>query len=231
MRTQFILANDSHSNFSGQFTKTVYDNVIMKITRSKNFLAKLSLFDYHTISSPFLSGPIVSRYMSEVDQKLLKSAKKEGSKLGIDLVGASEMGGTEFFCTTIVNAEGNFEILTAAKDAMLEELTASVGVILVSAGVPTLSAWCVVPEDKADVVPADEWLGTAVKAVGGELHSGATKTHASAVINPKEGEFAIKLKDAVIAAALNVLRAKGKLADDSDSGDDICFGDDDLGNF
>jgi hypothetical protein len=170
--------------------------------------------------------------MAQTNEKLLKSAKKEGNKLGIDLVGASEMGGTEFFCTTIVNAEGHFDLLTAAKDSMLEELTASVGVILVSAGVPTLSCWCVVPEDKADVVPADEWLGTAVKAAGGELHEGATKTHASAVIHPKEGEFAIKLKDTLIAAALNVLRAKGKLADDSsDSGDEYIFGDDDLGNF
>jgi hypothetical protein len=170
--------------------------------------------------------------MAQVNEKALKSAKKEGAKLGMDLVGASEMGGTEYFCTTIVNAEGDFEMLTAAKDSMLEELTASVGVILVSAGVPTLSCWCVVPEDKADSVPANEWLGAAVKAVGGELHEGATKTHASAVVTPKEGEFAIKLKDTLIAAALNVLRTKGKLAEDSsDSGDDYVFGDDDLGNF
>ena len=162
----------------------------------------------------------------------MKASKKEGNKLGIDLVGASEMGGTEFFCTTIINAEGNFEALTAAKDAMLEELTASVGVILVSAGVPSLSAWCVVPEDKASVVPANEWLAAAVKAVGGELHEGATATHASAVITPKEGSFSIKMKDTLIAAALDVLRAKGKLADDSDSsGDEYIFGDDDLGNF
>lgn len=132
-----------------------------------------------------------------------------------------------------MNAEGDFEALTAAKDAMLEELTASVGVILVSAGVPTLSAWCVVPADKADVVPANEWLEAAVKAVGGELHEGATSTVASAEIKPKEGEFAIKLKDALIAAALNVLRAKGKLADDdSDSSDDeYIYGDDDIGHF
>lgn len=171
--------------------------------------------------------------MSEVGiEKLMKASKKEGAKLGMDLVGASEMGGTEFFCTTIVNAEGNFEVLTAAKDAMLEELTASVGVIIVSAGVPTLSAWCVVPEDKASTVPANEWLGAAVKAVGGQLHEGATATHASAVVTPREGEFSIKMKDALIAAALDVLRAKGKLADGSDSDDDeYIFGDDDLGNF
>lgn len=168
----------------------------------------------------------------EVVAKLMKSSKKEGNKLGIDLVGASEMGGTEYFCTTIVNAEGNFEVLTAAKDAMLEELTASVGVILVSAGVKTLSAWCVIPADKAAEMPANEWLGAAVKAVGGELHEGATATTASAVITPKEGEFAIKQKDVMIAAALDVLRSKGKLADDSDSDDsDYIYGDDDLGHF
>lgn len=171
--------------------------------------------------------------MSEVGiEKLMKASKKEGARLGMDLVGASEMGGTEFFCTTIVNAEGNYEVLTAAKDAMLEELTASVGVIIVSAGVPNLSAWCVVPEDKASAVPANEWLGAAVKAVGGELLEGATSTQASAVVTPKEGEFSIKMKDALIAAALDVLRAKGKLADESESDEDeYIFGDDDLGNF
>ena len=131
-----------------------------------------------------------------------------------------------------MNAEGNFEALTVAKDCMLEELTESVGVILVSAGVPSLSAWCVVPADKAVAVPANEWLAAAVKAVGGELHEGATATHASACIIPKEGEFTIKLKDTLIAAALNVLRAKGKLAEDSDSdGEEFIFGDDDIGNF
>ncbi len=115
---------------------------------------------------------------------------------------------------------------------MLEELTASVGVIIVSAGIHTLSAWCVIPEDKASVIPANEWLETAVKSIGGNLHPGATTTHASAEIKPKEGEFAIKLKDTLIAAALNLLRAKGKLADDSDSSDDeYIYGDDDIGNF
>ena len=171
--------------------------------------------------------------MSEAGiEKLMKASKKEGAKLGMDLVGASEMGGTEFFCTTIVNAEGDFEVLTAAKDAMLEELTASVGVIIVSAGVKSLSAWCVVPADKATVVPANEWLEAAAKSVGGKLHDGANTTHASFQMTPKEGEFAIKMKDTFIAAALDVLRKKGKLADDSDSdGDEYIFGDDDLGNF
>lgn len=171
--------------------------------------------------------------MSEAGiEKLMKASKKEGAKLGMDLIGASEMGGTEFFCTTIVNAEGNFEVLTAAKDAMLEELTASVGVIIISAGVPSLSAWCVVPADKAEIVPANEWLAAAAKAVGATLHEGATATHASFQVAPKEGEFSIKMKDVCIAAALDVLRAKGKLADDSDSDDDeYIFGDDDLGNF
>jgi hypothetical protein len=40
------------------------------------------------------------------------------------------------------------------------------------------------------------------------------------------------LKDSLIAAALDVLRAKGKLADDdSDDDDEYVFGDDDLGNL
>lgn len=115
---------------------------------------------------------------------------------------------------------------------MLKELTKSIGVILLSAGVSCLSAWCVVPEDKTDVVPANEWLGAAIQAIGGELHPGATATHASACVVFKEGASTIKIRDVALTAAFNVLRAKGKLADDSDSDSgQYIYGDDDYDKF
>ncbi len=162
--------------------------------------------------------------------KLIKQATKEGGKLGMDLTGAAELGGTEFFVTTCQGAEGNMEALLKAKEALLEECT-MVGVLLMSAG-KELACCCMVPEDKADQIAADHWLATALKAVGGEVAEGASKTFAQALVSPKEGEFAIKLKDAVLAAGVQLLREKGKIPDDdSDDDDEVCFGDDDLGNW
>jgi hypothetical protein len=172
----------------------------------------------------------LNKTMTQDIAKLIKNASKEGAKLGMDLTGAAELGGTEFFVTTCQGAEGNMEALLKAKEALLEECTI-VGVILLSAG-KDLACTCSVPEDKADQIAADVWLATAIKAVGGEVAEGASKTYAQAVITPKEGEFAIKLKDAVLAAGVQLLREKGKIPEDnSDDEDDICYGDDDLGTW
>jgi hypothetical protein len=166
--------------------------------------------------------------MADVE-KLKKAAAKEGNKLGLDLTGAAELGGTEFFCTSCNGAEGNMDALMAGKEALLGECT-TVGVLLMSAG-KNLAACCMVPEDKSDVIAADQWLAAALKPIGGSVEDGASKTFARALVVPQEGQFAIKLKDQMLAAGVQVLREKGKIPDDSDSDDDICFGDDDLGNY
>ena len=165
-----------------------------------------------------------------VNPKKLASCEKEGNKLGIDLTGASEMGGTEFFVTTAVNADGDYDCLMATRRALVEECTV-VGVLLVSAGVKQLVACAIVPEDKAAVIPANEWLAAAFKTIGAEIKEGATSTYAEGIIVPKEGEYTIKMKDAIQAGGVQVLREKGKLPEDSDSEDEMCFGDDDLGNY
>jgi hypothetical protein len=162
-------------------------------------------------------------------EKIRASAIKESVKLGMDLTGASEMGGTEFFVTTLHNVDGNFELLMDAKKALMEECT-TVGVILLSASKAQLVACCIVPEALSTVIPADEWLAHAFKAVGATVSDGATATYAEGIITPKEGQFAIKLKDAVQQGGVEVLRQKGKIID-SDSEDDMVFGDDDLGNY
>lgn len=165
-----------------------------------------------------------------VNEKAVKAATKEGAKLGMDLTGAHEMGGTEYFVTTLHNADGDYNALMAAKTALIEECT-TVGVLLVSAGVKQLVACAIVPEDKSTVIPANEWLASAFKTIGATISEGATATYAEGIIVPKEGEFAIKMKDSVQAGGVDVLRTKGKLPADSDSEDDMVFGDDDLGNY
>ena len=48
-------------------------------------------------------GSYLFREMSEQGmEKLIKASKKEGGRLGMDLTGAAELGGTEFFVCLFV---------------------------------------------------------------------------------------------------------------------------------
>ena len=46
-------------------------------------------------------------------EKLLKAIVKEGGKKGVEIEGASDMGGLDFFCTTLELPEGDMELLQA----------------------------------------------------------------------------------------------------------------------
>ena len=43
---------------------------------------------------------------------------KEGGKKGVEIEGASDMGGLDFFCTTIESPDGDLELLGLAMQAM-----------------------------------------------------------------------------------------------------------------
>jgi alanyl-tRNA synthetase len=159
--------------------------------------------------------------------KMFRDSKKEGKRMGLDLARAAELCDTEFFCTSCHGADGNMDALMACKEALLGECT-TVGVLFMSAG-QDLVACCVVPEEKVDIIAADQWLCAALKPVGGSVEEGSTKTFARAHVIPTENQFAIKLKDQMLAAAVQALREKAKIIDDSDDG--LCLGDEDLGNF
>ena len=50
--------------------------------------------------------------------KLKAKVIKEGGKKGVEIEGASDMGGLEFFCTTIESADGMPSLLQLAMTAM-----------------------------------------------------------------------------------------------------------------
>ena len=162
--------------------------------------------------------------------KVKKEADREGYKLGVDLCGAAEMGGTEYFVSTIASADGNLEALTSASAEVFNEAK-TVGTLLFSAGVTKLVAVARVPEDKCDAISAIEWVEAALKSYNGTVLPGATSQLALGEVAAPEGEFPIKMKDVALKSGLDFLRAKGKLQDDSGSEDEMIFGDDDIGNF
>ena len=168
-------------------------------------------------------------------EKLLKAVVKEGGKKGVEIEGASDMGGLDFFCTTIESPDGEQPLLMMAMDAMNAQpapddeerkgCSGHVGKMIFSAGAKQLAIVAYVPKPEsnksADKVPITEWIDAVAKAVDGTVtnrSSAANSPHgghvaeALVVSDPDKGKFALKDKDAAMAAAFNFLRSKVALA-------------------
>uniref|UniRef100_A0A7S4F181 Elongation factor 1-gamma n=1 Tax=Chrysotila carterae TaxID=13221 RepID=A0A7S4F181_CHRCT len=179
-------------------------------------------------------------------EKLVKKVIKEGGKKGVEIEGASDMGGLEFFCTTIESPDGDLELLQLAMTSMNADpeegaedrkgCSGHVGKMIFSAGVQQLAIVSYVPADKMAKVDITEWTENVVKAVGGKVVKTSTDAvspkggkvmEAVVAADPDKGKFPLKDKDAAMAAAFAFLRSKGAFPDDDDDDDDeIAFGDD-----
>ena len=51
-------------------------------------------------------------------EKFIAKLIKEGGKKGVEIEGASDMGGLDFFCTTMELPDGDTELLLMSMDAM-----------------------------------------------------------------------------------------------------------------
>jgi len=191
-------------------------------------------------------------------EKLLKTVVKEGGKKGVEIEGASDMGGLDFFCTTIESPDGDQPLLRIAMQAMNADpdpeaedrkgCSGHVGKMIFSAGAKQLAIVAYVPKPEsnksADKINVTEWIEAVCKEVGGKVtvaQSPAEPTFqgfncphggfiAEAVVesDAEKGKFALKDKDAAMAAAFNFLRAHGAFPEDTgDDSDDMVFGDDD----
>ena len=108
---------------------------------------------------------------------------KEGGKKGVEIEGAAEMGGLDFFCTTIESPEGDQELLLTAMQAMnadpdplAEErkgCSGFVGKMIFSAGTAQLAIVAYVPKPESnkssEKVDVTEWIKSVAAAVGGTV--------------------------------------------------------------
>mmetsp|Transcript_9825 Transcript_9825/g.8351 ORF Transcript_9825/g.8351 Transcript_9825/m.8351 type:complete len:168 (+) Transcript_9825:66-569(+) len=165
-----------------------------------------------------------------VDPKIMKAAKKEGTKAGHDIAGMSAMGGMQFFVKALSSAEGDMEALQAAVAEMNNE-TSDLGIMSISDGTGKLSIHCRIPANKTESVSAKDWVAASIKSLGFEVPEDSTAELVETTLIPKEGQFPIKMKDEIIGQAFEFLKQKGLFLDDDESDDDFVFGDDDLGSF
>merc|ERR1712232_520073 len=105
----------------------------------------------------------------QVDRKaMLKKAIKEGGKRGVEIEGAADMGGLQFFCTAVETPEGDMEMLlecvkamNAKSDPTEEERkggSGHIGKMVFSAGPERLAVVAYVPEEKQADLVCTEWL-------------------------------------------------------------------------
>lgn len=199
-----------------------------------------------------VTGPANKECVENTAEKKMAKIVKEGGKRGVEIEGAADMGGLQFFCTMMG------EELTAGKvDLLVESMKAmnavsdpteeerkggagKLGKMIFSFNEASLSAVAYVPKDKADECSAKEWLSDVVLNISNaacvakiqtfEESDGIDSKYYAAIQINKEGDlFPIKMRDPAISMAYNYLKKKGLFPDDDEEDDEeYVFGDDDF---
>merc|ERR1712226_220800 len=100
--------------------------------------------------------------------KKLKKVIKEGGKRGVEIEGAADMGGLQFFCTAVDEPDGDLEMLEMSMEAMNQKCdpteeerkggSGHIGKMIFSAGTEQLAVVAYVPEEKQKDLSCEEWL-------------------------------------------------------------------------
>jgi len=180
-------------------------------------------------------------------KKQMKTAIKEGGKRGVEIEGAADMGGLQFFCTSVDAPQGDIEMLEKCLEAMnaksdpTEEErkggSGAIGKMIFSAGAEQLAVAAYVPDaplkdlqGNAATLVAEDWLKTVLANFGGYVISTSKTVCIGAVkADGDKNIFPLKIREPMILEANNFLRKKNLFPEDNDDSDDeMVFGDDDF---
>jgi len=177
---------------------------------------------------------------AEARKKKLKTTIKEGGKRGVEIEGAADMGGLQFFCTSVDAPEGDLELLeecmtamNATSDPTEEERkggSGNIGKMIFSCATEHLALCAYVPEAKLKEVSCEDWLKAVLQNFQGEIiKTGKTVCIGKVNANSDKGIFPLKIREPMILEANNFLRKLGLFPEDNGSDDDeMVFGDDDF---
>merc|ERR1719261_228403 len=112
-------------------------------------------------------------------EKQLKKVVKEGGKRGVEIEGAADMGGLQFFCTSVDEPEGDLDMLVESLNAMnavaipgdeeRKGCSGHIGKTIFSCGTERLAVVAYVPEDKQSVLNCEEWLNGTLQNFQGKV--------------------------------------------------------------
>merc|ERR1712070_606971 len=172
--------------------------------------------------------------------KKLKAVIKEGGKRGVEIEGAADMGGLQFFSTSVDEPEGDLDLLVESMKAMNNQpvpgdeerkgCSGHIGKMIFSAGTEQLAIVAYVPKDSQDKLSCEEWLKSVLQNFGGKVANvTADICQGYVTADGNKNIFPLKIREPMILEANNFLRKKGLFPEDNDSDDDeMVFGDDDF---
>merc|ERR1712151_1269898 len=112
--------------------------------------------------------------LAEERKKKMKKVIKEGGKRGVEIEGAADMGGLQFFCTSVDEPQGDHHLLmecvkamNAKSDPTEEERkggSGHIGKMVFSAGSERLAVVAYVPDEKQAELACAEWLGKVLES-------------------------------------------------------------------
>merc|ERR1712166_75860 len=173
-------------------------------------------------------------------EKQLKKVIKEGGKRGVEIEGSADMGGLQFFSTSVDEPQGDIEMLKESLIAMnavpipgdeeRKGCSKHIGKTIFSCGVDQLAVCAYVPDDKVAELSCEEWLASTLAIFQGEIMTKGKNVCTGRIkANGDKGIFPLKIREPMILEANNFLRKKGLFPEDKDSDDDdMVFGDDDF---
>jgi len=185
--------------------------------------------------------PVEKEKPAEDPKKTLAKCIKEGGKRGVEIEGAADMGGLQFFCTSVDVPDGDLALLKICVEAMNEKSdpteeerkggSGNIGKMVFSAGTHQLALCAYVPESKQPELVCKEWLEKVVSLWDGGKVTEVNPDYCMGMI-PANGEkniFPLKIRESLILEANNFLRKKGLFPEDNGSdSDEMVFGDDDF---
>merc|ERR1712176_1371795 len=99
--------------------------------------------------------------------------------MGVEIEGAADMGGLQFFCTSVDVPEGDMDLLVESMKAMNEKSdpteeerkggSGHIGKMILSAGTEQLAIVAYVPAEKQKELSCEEWLKTVLTTQGGAV--------------------------------------------------------------
>jgi len=172
--------------------------------------------------------------------KKLKKVIKEGGKRGVEIEGAADMGGLQFFCTSVDEPEGNLDLLEKSVEAMNEKSdpteeerkggSGAIGKMVFSCGVEQLAICAYVPETKYEALSCEEWLKKVLSMYpAGKIEKVSQGVCTGTIpADSDKGVFPLKIREPLILEANNYLRKLGLFPEHNGDSDEMVFGDDDF---
>lgn len=174
--------------------------------------------------TPLRKAPRAIGKAQNPEEAKLGRVIKEGSRCGKEISVNSKACGLSFYCTTLAEPQGDFELLKQSLATINAECP-DIGKMVFSDGIDKLAVLACIPDTLVIALTCEEWLQGVSQVIGGTIIE-STSTSGSLQIHAGVDLYPIKIKELGVTAAIQILKNKGLFVVEDD--DDYVFGEDDF---